>query len=94
MVTKLIRVATLYAEPGLLEQLEQSQTPAANSGFDCDHDPLGQVLGLLDANGQPIFCRLGPATLDQAFHLSIPVRKAPPRGIILVSRFGAQSHTY
>jgi hypothetical protein len=57
----LIRVATLYDEPGLLEQIEQPQTPTAKRGFDRDHDlPNWQNYwhtGLLDANARPIIRR-------------------------------------
>jgi hypothetical protein len=63
---ELIRIATLYNEPGLLEQIERCHTPTANRRFDRDHDLPSNWdsywdTGLLDANARPILRRPSPA---------------------------------
>jgi hypothetical protein len=63
---ELIRIASLYNEPGLLEQLEQYQAPTPARGFDPAHDVPSnwdsyRDTGLLDANARAILGRPSPA---------------------------------
>ena len=63
---ELIRIASLYNEPGLLEQLEQYQAPTPARGFDPAHDVPSNWdsywdTGLLDANARAILRRPSPA---------------------------------
>lgn len=69
---ELIRIATLYNEPGLLEQIEQYQAPAPARRFAPDHDVPSNWdsywdTGLLDANARAILRRPSPAQSTSLF---------------------------